>query len=125
MSCNKANAFAKASTPTFTFSIKDPSVDLTEALNVYVTFEQGASLKITKTGNDIEYTERTVKCWLTQTESLSLSTGSLYVQINWTYEDAAGNIKRGSTDTGMISVTTQLLNELLDETAPEEVTGDG
>lgn len=113
--------FVRATTPTFTLTVKDENADLTQAINVYATFEQN-STKITKTGNDLEVEEKVVKCWLTQQESLSLSTGSLDVQVNWTYYDANGNVRRGSTDTCSIVVTSQLLAQILDEVTDSDST---
>lgn len=113
--------FVRATTPTFTLTVKDKNVDLTQSINVYATFEQTGT-KITKTGNDLEVEEQVVKCWLTQEESLSLSVGSLDVQVNWTYYDSNGNVRRGGTDTDTIMVTSQLLTEILDDTTANEVT---
>ena len=117
----RMKGFARATTPTFTLTVKDKNVDLTQVINVYATFEQNA-VKITKTGTDLEVEEKVVKCWLTQEESLSLSVGSLDVQVNWTYYDNNGNVRRGSTDTCTIVVTSQLLAEILDETTANEAT---
>lgn len=120
--------FVRATTPTFTFTIKDKSVDLTQALNVYVTLEQTDTLEITKTGADLTVESRVVKMWLTQRESMSLKSGQmLYIQINWTYLDTDGvTVRRASTEVGTIAVTTQLLDEILDDPdppVPEEVNG--
>ena len=53
----------RATTPTLTLTIKDESVDLTEARNVYVTLNQGDTFNVTKTGEDIEIAEaRKVLC---------------------------------------------------------------
>lgn len=105
----------RATTPTLTLTIKDESVDLTEARNVYVTLNQGDTFNVTKTGEDIDIAEaRKVLCWLSQTESLQLEINKpLCVQINWTYLDNHGNVQRGATNVGSITVTRQLLPEVI------------
>lgn len=104
----------QATTPTFTFTPKSTTLDLTEARNIYVTFEQGTH-KITKRGNDVELTPpRTVGVWLTQEESLSLVVGKMKVQLNWTYIDADGNIRRAATRKKEIQVDEQLLKEVIE-----------
>ena len=104
----------RATTPTFTFTIKDQTVDLSEAENIYVTLAQN-SKTITKTGEDIEFTQpRTVEVWLTQQESLGLVEGGLEVQLNWTYEDASGNTRRAATLPKTIQVTKQLLKQVIE-----------
>lgn len=105
----------RATTPTLTLTIKDTSVDLSLAQNVYVTLSQGDNFNVTKTGDDIEVDTRVVKCWLSQTESLQLAIGqALSVQINWTYLDTDGvTVRRAATNVGSVSVSRQLLPEVI------------
>lgn len=42
----------RGTTPTFILKLKDASVDLTKAANVYVSFSQG-NIKIIKSGDDL------------------------------------------------------------------------
>ena len=103
----------RATTPTFIFTIKSDTLDLTQAESIYVTFSQG-SKKITKDGEDVTIDgTKTVSVWLTQEESLALSEGEMEVQINWTYEDAYGNHRRAATVVKSICVTNQLLRRIL------------
>ena len=106
----------RGTTPTFTFTIVNETVDLTEAENVYVTIRQG-SKEITKTGEDLEVAARTVNVFLNQEESLSLSeTVQAEVQINWTYLDPIDNtiVRRAATKVKSVSVTKQLLKRVIE-----------
>jgi len=68
----------RGTTPTFIIQIED-DVDLTDARNVYVTFEQGL-LKITKSGQDIEVSAKEVDVFMSQSETLQFNTGTMNVQ---------------------------------------------
>lgn len=104
----------RATTPTFTLTVKSTTLDLSEADNIYVTLAQGKK-EITKTGEDVELTvPRTVSVWLTQEESLGLSEGCIDVQLNWTYTDANQNTRRAATVPKRIAVTTQLLKRVVE-----------
>lgn len=104
----------RGTTPTFTFTIKSETLDLSEANNIYVTLAQSART-LTKTGDDIELTvPRTVAVWLTQEESLGLVESGMEVQLNWTYTDAGGNARRAATKPKTIQVTRQLLKEVIE-----------
>lgn len=106
----------RGTTPTFTFTIKDDTVDLTEATNVYVTLRQG-SKEITKTGDDLEIDARTVNVFLKQEESLGLiETVNAEVQINWTYIDPTdgATVRRAATKVKTIQITKQLLKRVIE-----------
>lgn len=104
----------RATTPTFTFTIKSETLDLSEANNIYVTLAQGGRT-ITKTGEDIELTvPRTVAVFLSQEESLGLAEGGMDLQVNWTYTDVGGNTRRAATKPKTIPVTKQLLKEVIE-----------
>ena len=104
----------RATTPTFTFTIRSETLDLSEANNIYFTLTQGGRT-ITKTGEDLEVTgQRTVSVWLTQEESLSLVEGSMKVQFNWTYSDINGNVRRAATQRITIQIDEQLLKEVIE-----------
>ena len=104
----------RATTPTFTFTIRDDSLNLANAENVYVTLAQNTRT-ITKTGEDVEITEpRTVSIWLTQEESLTLQEGTADCQINWTYISLDGIRRRAATLTKSIPVSKQLLKKVIE-----------
>lgn len=105
----------RGTTPTFTFTIKDDTVDLTEAQNVYVTIRQG-SKEITKTGEDIEVAARTVNIFLEQEESIGLAETSAEVQINWTYLDPTDGetVRRAATKVKTIQIAKQLLKRVIE-----------
>ena len=99
----------RGTTPTFIIQIED-DIDLTEARNVYVTFEQD-TLKMTKTGQDIEVSEKEVDVFLTQSETLQFSVGMMDIQLNWTYDDN----KRACSNIIVVNIERNLINEVLDE----------
>lgn len=106
----------RGTTPTFTFTITNETVDLTAAENVYVTIKQG-SKEITKSGEDLDVEARVVSVFLNQEESLSLSeTMDAEVQINWTYLDPVDNtiVRRAATKVKSIKVTKQLLKRVIE-----------
>ena len=105
----------RGTTPTFTLTIHDPSdsLDLTQANNVYVTIRQDA-FDVTKTGEDLTVEARKVSGWLTQEETIQLKAGkTALVQVNWTYTDVGGSVKRAATKVQDMQVGRQLLPEVL------------
>lgn len=101
---------ARGTTPTFTLSFDEEGLDLTTARNVYATFEQYGSVRITKTGEDLVIGEKTVEVYMTQAETLRFMVGPVDVQVNWT---AAGG-KRAASDIKTIELTKQLLDEVIE-----------
>ena len=99
---------ARGTTPTYTLTFEEPTLDLTEANGVYVTFRKG-SKALTKTGEDIEVEAKQIKVYLTQRETLSFSTGEVKVQANWT---TLGG-KRASSNVASIILSEQLLEKEL------------
>lgn len=98
----------RATTPTFTLTVGDQSIDLSQASNVYVTVTQGAR-KVTKTGADLTIDGNVVQCTLSQTESLYFKPGSTAdIQVNWIY----GTV-RAATEVISVPVGNQLLPEVL------------
>jgi hypothetical protein len=73
-------------TPTFTLTFTEQGLDLTQATGVYVTFKQ-ASLIITKTGDDLEITEKTISVFMDQEETARFCKGDVDIQANWTTGD--------------------------------------
>ena len=105
----------RATTPTFTLTIKSETLNLSEAENIYVSFAQGRGMYLEKTGSDIELTApRTVAVWLSQEDSLSLNEKEpLEIQINWTYLDGNSNVRRAATKPKSVQVTKQLLKRVI------------
>ena len=88
-------------------------IDLTGAINVYVTLSQGNTV-ITLSGEELSLASNTVEFNLTQAQSLGLAVGSpVSVQVNWTYYDTNGKVQRAATKTKKITVTEQLLKQVI------------
>lgn len=99
----------RGTTPTFKLTISDNNVDLTQAYNVYATFKQ-LSTVITKTGEDITISPQEVDIYLTQEESLQFSSGTLQIQLNWTYADGS----RACSIIVSINVENNLIGDVLE-----------
>lgn len=87
-------SISKGTTPTFTLTFDDENLDLTQAAHVVVSFK-GSNANIEKKDTDLEITQRVISVYLNQSETLALSAGRFFVQVNWTYADgsrAASNI---------------------------------
>lgn len=100
---------AIATTPTFTLTFTEQSLDLTQANNVYVTFEQLAK-KITKTGNNLNVQEKSIVVYLSQSETLLFKEGIVDVQANWT----GANGKRTSSEVAHVEFSKQLLKKVIE-----------
>ena len=100
---------ARGTTPTFTLTFSDETVDLTTANNVYVTFLSG-NTKITKTGTDLTITALSIGVHLSQEETLSSREGIVNIQANWTTAD--GN--RVASEIASYTLTRQLLDEVIE-----------
>lgn len=84
----------QGTTPTFVLTLPD-TVDLTEAQNVYVTFNQGSQNSLTKTGNDIVVSAHQVDVYMAQKDTLQFRNGTVLIQMNWTFsggQRAATNV---------------------------------
>ncbi len=103
----------RATTPTFTLRIKDESLDLTQANSVYVTIKQSLD-SIELTGDDLEIHGNTIQCFLPQGKSLRLVEGNAKIQVNWTYSDETGEIKRAATLVREITIEEQLIRRVLE-----------
>lgn len=95
-------------TATFTLTIDDETIDLTQAANVYVTFSRRGKT-ITKSGDDLTVGAQTIMVGLTQAESLAFPEGAAEVQANWTY----ANGSRCATDVAAIDFSRQLLERVV------------
>lgn len=96
-------------TPTFTLTISDQTIDLTQAANVYVTFSRRGK-SITKTGADLTIGTNTIEVSLTQAETLSFPEGTAEVQANFTYADGT----RCATEIEAVDMTRQLLERVVE-----------
>ena len=97
----------QATTPTFVLTLPQ-TVDLSEAHNVYFTFEQ-AGRKITKTGESLSIDSNEVTVSFTQAETVLMVVGMAMLQLNWTYSDGS----RACSNIVSLEVTRNLLNEVL------------
>lgn len=103
--------FARGTTPTITFELEDSEMDLTQARNVYVTFQwAGGSKSMTKTGSELTLTANTISVTLTQQETLDFKCDRIRVQVNWTYSDGT----RWSTECVGFGVSEQLLDKVIE-----------
>ena len=95
-------------TPTFVFTLQSNDVDLTQAAHVYVDIK-GAQV-ISKSDADLTVTEKTISVYLTQEETLSLGTGLIKFQANWTYTGG----QRGGSAIGEYIFSDNLRREVLE-----------
>lgn len=99
----------RGTTPTYTCTFSDESVNLTTATNVYVTFEQGKN-SITKSGEDIVVSAKQVEVYLSQRDTLLFEDGTVEIQVNWT--TAGGH--RASSDVKEVELSKQLLRRVIE-----------
>lgn len=118
----------RGTTPDIVLTVPE-SVDLSQATNVYATFSQivepartagasiasyntigGAAVTVTKSGSELTVDAHSVSVYLTQEESLAFAEHWVEVQLNWT--DGSG--RRFATKTARISISRQLLNEVVE-----------
>ena len=99
----------RGTTPTFRLYLNDEYVDLTQAVNVYVSFEQKDVL-ITKTGEDLEILTDEVDVYLSQSETLKFIKGDVEIQLNWTYLDG----RRACSNIITIEVDRNLIGDVLE-----------
>lgn len=102
-------AVIRGTTPTFKLTINDNSVDLTEALNIYATFKQFNTI-ITKTDVDLEVSAHEVDVYLSQSETLQFTEGTVEIQLNWTYADGT----RAATKIATINLTKNLIGSVIE-----------
>lgn len=100
----------RATTPTLKLTIRDTTIDLGDADEVYVAIKQGPTV-IEITGDQLDIDGNVVECYMTQEQSLSLTAGmGAKVQINWTY----GSGRRAATLVKEIHITEQLIGRVLE-----------
>lgn len=98
----------QATTPTFVLTLPQ-EVDLSQAENVYFTVSQGMNV-LTKTGDSLTIDENVVSVFLSQTETLAFSVGSIELQLNWTYQ----NGERACTKIKTVEVDKNLLKKVVE-----------
>ena len=100
-------------TPELVFVISDENVNLNNAENVYVTLQK-SNINLTVTGDDLTIEDgKTIKVRLTQQQSQKFDTGSVQVQINWTYYGDNGTLQRSATGVKTIDITKNLLSKVV------------
>lgn len=99
---------ARGTTPTFTLTFTEEELDLTQATNVYVTFEQGKK-SLTKTGDDLVVSAKQIEVYLDQSETLQFGMGLVKIQANWTMTGG----RRASSNVVGYHLTEQLLEEVV------------
>lgn len=106
----------RGTTPTFTLKISDDNdVDLSQADHIYFTISQGSKI-ITKSGEQVEVSDgKTVLVFLDQEESLSLKEREkAEIQLNWTYIDPSGTLRRAATSVKEVTIGKQLLKQVIE-----------
>ena len=69
-------------TPTFTLTFSEQTLDLTQAQSVYVTFRAGRCF-LTKSGDEITVSEKSIFVPLSQEDTARFETGKVHIQANW------------------------------------------
>lgn len=100
----------RGTTPNITLTVGDSSIDLETADAVYVTITRG-NVTVTKTGADLDVSGNVVDVFLTEEESIDLSEGVAYIQVNWVFDD----VKRAATKVAQFVIDKQLLMEEITE----------
>lgn len=97
----------KFTTPTFTLTFSEQTLDLRNAQNVYVTFLSG-DYCLTKTGEDLVISEKSIGVRLSQEETGNFKKGEVKIQANWTI-----NGNRVASEIAKADITDQLLAEVI------------
>lgn len=99
----------RGTTPTYTCTFSDESVDLTTATNVYVTLEQGRN-NITKSGDDLVVSAKRIEVYLSQRDTLLFEDGLVKIQVNWTTSGG----RRASSNVKEVELSEQLLRRVIE-----------
>lgn len=94
-------------TPVFTLTFKEKDLDLTQAEDVFVTFQQACKI-ITVTGEDLTVGEKTIAVSFTQEETAEFCVGDVEIQANWI---VAG--KRAASEIEKYQFTDNLLKQVI------------
>ena len=98
----------RGTTPTFTLTFSDEDLDLTEAANVYVTFETG-NYSLTKTGEDLTVEAKKITVLLSQAETLKFINKTVDIQANWTTPTGL----RAASEVKPYEISKQLLRKVV------------
>lgn len=100
-------------TPTFVLNFSAvQNLDLTEATNVYVTFNSGRNNVLTKTSEDLTINEKSISVYLTQVET-GIMSGDVEIQANWTM--VTGNrVDRVASEVVTVKMSKQLLQKVIE-----------
>lgn len=95
-------------TPTFVLTFTEDDLDLTTAVNVYITFKTKENT-VTKTGEDLTIAEKSIEVELSQDETGLMGMGNMLIQVNWTTPDG----KRFASEIATYSIGKQLLQKVI------------
>ena len=96
-------------TPTFELTFTEEGLDLTQAAEVYVTF-QANGCKITKTGEDLEVAAKKITVLMSQEETGGFPEGPVRIQANWLNPDG----KRIASAIAVANISAQLLQRVIE-----------
>lgn len=87
----------RGTTPTITITT---DINLTAAINLFVTFKQGDRIAFEKTLEDVTVTENQIVCDLNQSDTLALKDGMVRFQIRATIGNSkvASNVMTATVD---------------------------
>ena len=94
-------------TPVFTLTFSEEHLDLTEATDVFVTFEQ-AGKEMTFTGEDLTVEKKSIAVFMTQEQTANFCVGDVDIQANWMI---AGN--RAASEKVTYQFTDNLLKRVI------------
>lgn len=83
----------RGTTPTVILLFNEPTLDLTNANNVYVTFSSNLK-SVTKSGDSLTIEPNRISVYLSQKDTLGFDLDNVEIQANWTYSD---HMRSGST----------------------------
>lgn len=103
----------KGTTPTYTLTFEDETLDFAQATDIIVTIStKTESILLELTGDDLEISNNTISFSLTQAQTLSMPRGNLLLQVNWTYT-ADGDTKRACSNITTVSFRENLHDEVM------------
>ena len=94
-------------TPLFTLTFTEKDLDLTQATDVFVTFNQAGKI-INVTGEDLTVTQKTISVSFTQEQTAGFCVGNVQIQANWLIGS-----KRAASEVVTYQFTEQLLQEVI------------
>lgn len=95
-------------TPTFSLTFTEASLDFTQASHVYVTFTSGLDV-LTKSDSELSIEPKVINIRLTQEETAAFGQGMVDIQVNWTI---AGN--RFASEIAKVDMSRQLMERVVE-----------